>query len=497
MEERKLFFKSDFKLWELCESGYGVPFRFRYYTNSPKLAWEASFDGHEYVNCKLMDDGRLCVAFDDHKLGLGLLKVERRYYLTDSDYQSDICDEVIAPAAVVCQDGVDLDGVDTYNIRLSLEGAKTLSAHVEVPPYYQKGDNGKDATINGYNAVTISGRSVTQEGNNITIGDNVVVIEHGVTPVADAFKAYYEGKNLILSYKNPSGGFYLGLVEYHSLVTAGTRLVFTGVYNNYIYIAQIDKNLGYLSSTTQIPTMTQLNGKEDSANKEKVLSPTSTTKYPTSKAVADYVKEHGGGGTGDAYTKAESDERFANKTLTGDAAVLATTDKSNIVNGVNEIYRSINTTTAHTKTIALQDIDKHKPSSTTDKTTTLVFDDSITIDTAVLTRAIELAEGQKILYPNAYSAIYVVPSVQVTEGATIIKVASADLEGCEYVANADCVVLIYDYNGIINNTYTIDTMSIKDAIAGKAEKREMRDLALKVGEIETDLNGVLTRMQNI
>lgn len=188
MEERKLFFKSDFKLWELCEAGYSVPFRFRYYTNSPKLAWEVSFDGHEYVNCKLMEDGRLCVAFDDHKLGLGLLKVERRYYLTDEDYQTDICDEVIAPAAVVCWDGIDTDGVDmdgvdpycvdTYNIRLSLEGAKTLSAHVEVPPYYQKGDRGPqgpkgdrgaDAYVNGYTTVYIDGEAVKQEGNVLTI----------------------------------------------------------------------------------------------------------------------------------------------------------------------------------------------------------------------------------------------------------------------------------------------------------------------------------------
>lgn len=260
----------------------------------------------------------------------------------------------------VGQSAIDALGVVNLVKYTTLEGGED-TGNVETETIEIDGDNiafavikGADATINGYNAVTISGRSVTQEGNNITIGDNVVVIEYGITPVADAFEAYYEGKNLILSYKNPSGGFYLSLVEYHSLVTAGTRLVFTGVYNNYIYIAQIDKNLGYLSSTSQIPTITQLNGKEDSANKEKVLSPTSTTKYPTSKAVADYVKEHGGGGTGDAYTKAESDERFANKETTEkalkDIRVLSVDENEKISKyassliEISELYTLVNIT---------------------------------------------------------------------------------------------------------------------------------------------------------
>ncbi len=162
MEQKKLYFKTDFKIWETCEGGFGLPFRFNYYTNAPRCGWEATFDGKEYHNCALMDDGRLCVAFDNHGLGFGILKVERRYYLTDEDYKTGICDEVFPGAPVVCK-----DGDKEYNLHLTLDGALTaLNATSEVPPPYVKGE---DAKINGRNTITIEGDAVSQEGDVLTI----------------------------------------------------------------------------------------------------------------------------------------------------------------------------------------------------------------------------------------------------------------------------------------------------------------------------------------
>lgn len=162
MEQRKLYFKTDFKIWECCDCGFDAPFRFTYFTGSPRCGVVASYDGREYHGCKLMEDGRLCVAFDDHGLGLGVLRVERRFYLTDADYTSGVCDEVFPPTPVTCE-----DGDEQYNLCLSLEGTLTeLNASSVVPPYWIKGE---DAKINGVNSLRITGEAVTQKGETLTI----------------------------------------------------------------------------------------------------------------------------------------------------------------------------------------------------------------------------------------------------------------------------------------------------------------------------------------
>lgn len=162
MKQRKLYFKTDFKIWERCDCGFDAPFRFTYFTGSPRCGVVASYDGHEYHGCKLMEDGRLCVAFDDHGFGLGVLRVERRFYLTDADYASGVCDEVFPPTPVTCE-----DGDEQYNLCLSLEGTLTeLNASSVVPPYWIKGE---DAKINGVNSLRITGEAVKQDGETLII----------------------------------------------------------------------------------------------------------------------------------------------------------------------------------------------------------------------------------------------------------------------------------------------------------------------------------------
>ena len=141
METKKIFYQSDFRLVGQSDAGFGVPFKFTYYTANPKQCWVATYDGHEYTNCEVDGDGRLCIGFDDHKLGVGTLMVERRYYLTDEHYQSGICDEVIEPTPVIIKEDVEGTEVE-MNVVLGFDGCTAPTVTSEIPPYWTKGDKG-------------------------------------------------------------------------------------------------------------------------------------------------------------------------------------------------------------------------------------------------------------------------------------------------------------------------------------------------------------------
>ena len=145
MDYKNIFYKTDFAITEKSEAGYGVPFRFKYYTASPSRAFVASFDGNTYHNCHLDDDGNLCIGFDDHNMGLGTLMVERTYYLNNSCYVSGVCDERIAPTPVVIEEEGEGGVINKFQIVLSLQGETTIAATSTVQPYYAKGDPGKSA----------------------------------------------------------------------------------------------------------------------------------------------------------------------------------------------------------------------------------------------------------------------------------------------------------------------------------------------------------------
>ena len=141
METKKIFYQSDFRLVEQSDAGFDVPFKITYYTANPKQCWVATYDGHEYTNCEVDGDGRLCIGFDDHKLGVGTLMVERRYYLTDEHYQSGICDEVIEPTPVIIKEEVEGTKVE-MNVVLGFDGCTAPTITGEIPPYWTKGDKG-------------------------------------------------------------------------------------------------------------------------------------------------------------------------------------------------------------------------------------------------------------------------------------------------------------------------------------------------------------------
>lgn len=135
MQQIPIYFKSDFKLFIRTEAGFAVPFKFEFYTNMPSRPYIVKYDGHKYHNCELLEDGRLCIAFDDHGFGLGKLMIRQSYYLNDADYASEICDRVIAPQPVVNID----DNLLRSEIVLALSGDDTIEFTSQLPPYYQAG----------------------------------------------------------------------------------------------------------------------------------------------------------------------------------------------------------------------------------------------------------------------------------------------------------------------------------------------------------------------
>jgi len=145
MQIKQIFFKTDFTITEKSEAGYGVPFRFKYYTGAPSRAFVASFDGQEYHNCHLDENDNLVIGFDDQHMGLGILMVERTYYLNDANYASGVCDEWIAPKPVVIEEEDGQQQVVKFNLQLSLQGDASINAVSTIEPYWAKGDPGKSA----------------------------------------------------------------------------------------------------------------------------------------------------------------------------------------------------------------------------------------------------------------------------------------------------------------------------------------------------------------
>lgn len=90
----RINFQSDFKLVEKNLNGDTLtPFRFTYRTVLSGCV-VAEFDGHEYRNCRRLDDGNLLVIFDNHNLRPGKLSVRREYCLTDADFIDGVCNLV-------------------------------------------------------------------------------------------------------------------------------------------------------------------------------------------------------------------------------------------------------------------------------------------------------------------------------------------------------------------------------------------------------------------
>ena len=145
MNYKDIFYKTDFVLKEQSEVGYSVPFRFKYWAAAPSRFFEASFDGTNFPNCRLDDNGDLIIGFDNHNMGCGTLMVARTYYLNNQDFADGVCDEAIPPTPVVIEEEDGQGVMQKFTIRLALTGETAIDATSVVLPYYAKGDPGESA----------------------------------------------------------------------------------------------------------------------------------------------------------------------------------------------------------------------------------------------------------------------------------------------------------------------------------------------------------------
>ena len=167
MQKLNLCYKSDFKITEKCDAGYAMRFRFLYYVGTPAKTFVASYDGENYENCHLNEDGTLTVCFDDHGLGIGTLMVERRYYFDDEQYQTGKCDIVMpaAPVVVIGKDAPTLSKL--FEVVLSTKGLSYLECYAIVEPYWMLGGFGEAAYANEEERKTAEASRVIAENNRV------------------------------------------------------------------------------------------------------------------------------------------------------------------------------------------------------------------------------------------------------------------------------------------------------------------------------------------
>ncbi len=126
-------YQSDFKINEVSKIvDLTTPFKFAYFTNGLQI-YNVSYDGVIYTNCRRLEDDSLLVIFDNHKLGVGRLRVKREYFLTDSDFADGVCNKVI------------IDNIDACLVAGADNCDKDIT--IEVYPAYQKGDDGSTPYI--------------------------------------------------------------------------------------------------------------------------------------------------------------------------------------------------------------------------------------------------------------------------------------------------------------------------------------------------------------
>lgn len=126
---KEINYQSDFKLFEKGDL-HTAPFEFEYRTAFSKPYKVSHADG-VFTNCKLTEDGRLMVVFDNHGLRPGLLRCLRKYYLTDKDYHNGICHLV---------------SDESTDVMLTTGKTDCVQVEIELPPHYQQGEPGKDLT---------------------------------------------------------------------------------------------------------------------------------------------------------------------------------------------------------------------------------------------------------------------------------------------------------------------------------------------------------------
>lgn len=130
--QMKIAYRSDFKLTMESDAGWHLPFEINFWSaGAPARRYTAGYDGENWTNCRIdnINDQKLIVAFDDHKLGIGQLMCEIHYTLVDPDFPTTFDDEILQPMAVI---STDEHGRKNYVV-LNLEGETAVDIIFVLP----------------------------------------------------------------------------------------------------------------------------------------------------------------------------------------------------------------------------------------------------------------------------------------------------------------------------------------------------------------------------
>lgn len=148
------------------------PFEYEYSTTFGRC-YKASYIEGVYKNCRLLDDGRLMVVFDNHGLPPGILRVTRRYYLTDRDYHDGTCNLV---------------SKEDTGVILTAGKTDECDVEVQVPPHYMQGEPGAPGKDMTWDNMTEDQRAeLVQEVTGEVENNLITITQVGNTEYEDFF----------------------------------------------------------------------------------------------------------------------------------------------------------------------------------------------------------------------------------------------------------------------------------------------------------------------
>lgn len=169
METRSIHFKSDFLVRLVNEVDWSTPFSIRFFTTRAVSAKVVAFDGENYVGCTLDEStGALLVPFERftelYRQGLGTLRMELTYRLSNALYPDQYQDVVLPAQPVVCTN----DDNEQFYLSLALTGDDDVEVSASVVAPFMQGEQGEQGEQGvGISTMVQTSASVASAGANV------------------------------------------------------------------------------------------------------------------------------------------------------------------------------------------------------------------------------------------------------------------------------------------------------------------------------------------
>ena len=166
MDTKSIHFKSDFLLRLSNEVDWSTPFIIRFFTTRAVSAKVVAFDGENYVGCTLDEStGALLVPFERftelYRQGLGTLRMELTYRLSNALYPDQYQDVVLPAQPVVCTN----DQQEEFYLSLGLTGDDDVEVSASVVAPFMVGPQGTAGT--GIASMAQTSASMASAGANV------------------------------------------------------------------------------------------------------------------------------------------------------------------------------------------------------------------------------------------------------------------------------------------------------------------------------------------